>query len=113
MMLAVVRFTKEGFHCWPSAPLSRAYLRDSHRHLFFVEAQIEVHHNEREIEFHDFLDFCRGQFQGGDMGAKSCETMASELLQQITRQWPGRFVEVSIFEDGEVGAIVQSSPVPQ
>jgi hypothetical protein len=69
---------------------------------------LQLFHNEREIEFHNLLDFCKEAFQGGDMGDASSETMAHTLLQKVTAQYPKRFVEVHCFEDGEVGAIVST-----
>ena len=71
---------------------------------------MQVFHDEREIEYHDFLDFCKQHFPGGDMEASSCETMARGLAQQITASFPGRFVEVSVLEDNEVGAVVTLPP---
>jgi hypothetical protein len=103
----VVRFTVEGFHQWSGAPAHRAYLGTPHRHLFHVEAAIEVTADDREIEFHDFLDFCRQAFTGGNMGGQSCEMMARGLVKQITHRYEGRCVTVSVFEDGEVGARVK------
>lgn len=102
----VVRFTAEGWHCWPQAPDRRAYLRQSHRHLFHVEARLQVLHNDREVEFHDLLDFCRENFPSGDLGSRSCEMLASGLLDKIKDRHAGRSVSVGVFEDGEVGAVV-------
>lgn len=65
---------------------------------------MEVRHEEREIEYHDLLDFCKGHFPGGDMGTQSCETMARTLATKIAVRYPKRQITVSIFEDGEVGA---------
>jgi hypothetical protein len=110
---ANVRFTIEGFHRWPDAPAGRAYLRMSHRHLFYIQATVEVMHNEREIEYHDLLDFCKAGFMvgvSGDLGPASCETMAEDLVNGIVEKWPGRFVEVSVFEDNEVGAKITYVP---
>lgn len=102
----IVRFTREGFHCWPDAPPHRAYLAERHRHLFHIEVALEVFEHDREIEFHDLLDFCRQQFPGGEMGSASCEQMAKRLAENITRRFSGRRVSVGVFEDGEVGARV-------
>lgn len=103
---AVVRFRVPGWHRWPDASTERAYLALSHRHLFHLEIRLEVFHDEREVEYHDLLDFCKGAFPGGDLGSQSCETMARTLAQQTAARYPGRLVEVHCFEDGEVGAIV-------
>jgi len=110
MNLICVRFQREGFHKWDNAPDNRAYLRETHRHVFHVEAQVEVHTDEREIEFHDLLCFCKQKFpQGhrGNLGGQSCETLARKLVEEIREAYPKRMVKVSVFEDGEVGAIVR------
>lgn len=104
-MLALVKFTREGFHHWPDAPLARGYLGTDHRHLFYVEVRLEVHHDEREVEYHDLLDLCKCYFPGGKSGGQSCETMARTLAENIATTFPGRLVEVSILEDNEVGAV--------
>lgn len=106
LTFAVVRFTVEGWHCWPNAHEKRAYLRYKHRHLFHVEVRLQVFHDEREVEYHDLLDFCKEHFLGGDRGADSCETMARGLAQKLTASFPGRLVEVSCLEDNEAGAVV-------
>lgn len=111
--LAVIRFQVEGFHRWPDAPEPRAYLAQSHRHLFHVEVQIEVFHDDREIEFHDLLDFTRSVFPGGDMGSDSCEVMAKEIIKQLTNKYGRRAMQVSVFEDGEVGAVVTNEFVTE
>lgn len=102
-----VRFQVPGFHRWPCATTheGREYLAAKHRHLFHVEVRMAVEHDDREVEFHDLLDTARALFPGGDMGARSCEHMARELGNEIARIY-GRAVEVSVVEDGEVGAVV-------
>lgn len=106
--MAVVRFSVVGFHRWPGAAGKRSYLADRHRHMFFVEASVEVFHNEREIEFHDFQDFCKDHFPSGELGDKSCETLAMNLVSRIESRWPERKIKVGVFEDNEVGAYVQN-----
>lgn len=103
-MNAVIRFTREGFHCWPDAPAHRSYLACRHRHLFYLEVTLEVHHDEREVEYHDLLDFCKAHFPGGELHAQSCEMMARHLAEKVADHYPNRHVEVSCFEDNEVGA---------
>lgn len=103
---AVVRLQVPGFHCWPGALGERSYLANRHRHLFHVEVRLQVHHDEREVEFHDLLDLTRASFRGGEMGDRSCETMAHTLRETILSHFPGRRCQVGVFEDGEVGALV-------
>ena len=100
-----VRFQVPGFHHWPEPTSERAYLGQRHRHLFHVEVRMEVGHDDREVEFHDLLDFARAQFPGGELGGQSCEMMARQLGKEIARRF-GRAIEVTVSEDGEVGAVV-------
>lgn len=104
---AVVRFTREGWHRWPDAPARRAYLGDSHRHLFHFEVTLQVKHDDREVEFHDLLDVAKGIYHDGtDFGPLSCEAIATHVLSVVTDRYPDRLCEVSVFEDAEVGAVV-------
>jgi hypothetical protein len=100
-----IRFTSEGFHHWPTAPPSRAYLANSHRHLFYVEVQTHVSHDDREIEFHDLLDKAKSLFPAGDLGGRSCETLAGDLAGALSKQYRRPF-RVAVSEDNEVGASV-------
>ncbi len=109
-----VRFDQVGFHCWPDAPSHRAYLRATHRHLFAVEVQTRVDHDERDIEFHDLRDEAAALFRGlsvskQDFGPQSCETLARRLATQLADRYE-RAVTVSVAEDGECGASVEVGP---
>lgn len=110
----VIRFTAEGWHHWPGASSRRTYLANVHRHLFHVEVWLPVEHEEREVEFHDLLEFCRESFGSGDFGTASCETLATRLGKEIARRF-GRACEVLVMEDGEAGAMVtvELPPPPQ
>jgi hypothetical protein len=103
-----VKFTQEGFHCWPNAPEHREYLRYRHRHLFHVEIKIEVSHNERDVEFHDLLSMCRKEFSVKEKGTKSCETMAQDLHDYLSAKFDGRWISVEVSEDGEFSATVKT-----
>jgi len=109
----VVRFQVEGWHRWPGATShkGREYLANKHRHLWHVDAELEVVHGNREVELHDFRDFCAGKFPTGDVGHVSCEELAETLVEDILQKY-GTFrrVMVSVFEDGENGAAVSSGP---
>lgn len=104
-----VRFTQPGFHYWPEPTKGREYLGRRHRHLFHVEVRLNVSHDDREVEFHDLLDFARHAFPGGELGGQSCEMLARSLATEIAHRYQ-RAVEVSVSEDGEVGALVLSFP---
>jgi hypothetical protein len=112
---AIVRFEVVGFHRWPGASEERAYLAQRHRHKFFVEARVQVYHDDREIEFHDLQDFCKTVFtfghEAGEFGGSSCEALARILLTEIARAYGSeRAIRVSVFEDNEVGAEVVFTP---
>jgi len=108
---AFVRYTVEGFHRWPGAlrtNWSRSYLADRHRHLFHVEVRLQVYHDNREVELHDLLDFCKEHTPSGELDEMSCEAIARDIAYEITRQFGDeRAGVVSVSEDGEVGAIVE------
>jgi hypothetical protein len=101
-----VRFTREGWHCWPEADGVRDYLASRHRHLFYYEVTISVNHNDREVEFHDLLEFARESAVQGELGRRSCEDMAEVVLEAISQKWKDRQYKVSVFEDNEVGATI-------
>lgn len=97
-----------GFHHWPDAPDHRAYLRDRHRHLFHLRAEVSVSHDDRDVEFHDLSDWLRriwhDRAPDGEWGPKSCEAIARELA--AAAGWMGRSWSMSVSEDGESGAVV-------
>lgn len=103
-----VRSRSWGQHCWPSAPASRSYLAGPHRHLFTVELSVEVDHADREIEFHDLLDELGGAWpESLDLGSSSCEMLAEMVLRNIASAYPGRRVQVRVYEDTECWATVE------
>ena len=102
----------EGLHRYKEAPEEVSYLRDFHRHIFKVVLQIEVEHNERDIEFimlkHE-LEKCiassKHTLQGFD---DSCETIAENIIQFIQKKYGmNRDLVCIVSEDGENGAILE------
>ena len=108
-----VTFQRKGFHCYPHAPDDVSYLQDRHRHLFKFRVKISVRHEEREIEFHQFLNWLETMYDEGllEASGKSCETLAIELCDTIVARYPQRTLEVEVSEDGECGSIVSHEPV--
>lgn len=115
------RTTFVGWHQWPDAPPHRNYLSTPHRHLFHVNASVEVRHDNREVEFHDLGDVVRAVIAGYpvtdqhgpgavghvvNLGHRSCEMVARDIRARIQATWPHRFVIVSVSEDDECGATV-------
>ncbi len=119
------KITQEGWHYWPGAPLSRVYLRHSHRHLFhFTVAVIllpkEV--GERVVEFHDLQESLREAVEGlvdellchAEPPSWSCEHMATMVIEYMQPTLPENVtaLEVTVSEDGECGATVRGFPSP-
>ena len=100
----VVRLQFSGIHSWPTAPADRheAYLAHPHRHVFHVEAVLNVTHVNRDVEFIAFkqrlLDYVDDYFAGPHH--MSCEEMALRLLDEFGLS------RCSVFEDNENGAEV-------
>jgi hypothetical protein len=46
-----VRTSFEGVHYWSDAPEAVSFLRHPHRHIFHVEATLQVGHDDRDVEF--------------------------------------------------------------
>lgn len=96
------------FHRWPNAPRGREYLAMPHRHLFHVRCEVEVLHDDRDIEFHDLLDVVIGACPEENIGATSCEQAANWIASHVRQRWPGRSIICEVSEDGECGARVET-----
>lgn len=111
-------------HQWPDAHVRRAYLASPHMHTFHITGEAPVQHNDRDIEFHDLRDELRNQvewllaetpydqrFLGNPLqvtfGNRSCETIASQLLDRIDA-----LDVVRVREDEDCEAIVTRSASP-
>ena len=100
-----VRFSFEGFHYWKDATEHRDYLKNRHRHIFYVELRCPVVHDDREIEFHDLIDEGKQFFKDGEMNNMSCEMMARKLSEDLSSKYYRTFT-ASVSEDNECGATI-------
>ena len=115
-----VTFTKEGVHMYPGADTDPklatgdwddvSFLGIPHRHTFHFKVQIQVTHNDRDIEFIQFKRWMERLYAEVDsstsvlqLNHKSCEMIADDLYLQINEKYPGRFVVIDVAEDGENG----------
>lgn len=112
-MFVVATLTRPAFHSWPGAPEHRDYLKNKHRHMFHITAQVEVFNKDREIEVHDLIDVVSIAFGAGDKLDQSCEQMALRIVNVLEEQYPDRQVAVTVLEDGEAGSTVTLSNMPQ
>ena len=107
-----VTFQRAGLHQYKNAPDDVNYLQSLHRHLFKFKVTIEVFNSEREIEFHQFLNWIESMYATTEISPnlelnnKSCEAIAQELYFKVRCTYPGRFIEIDVSEDGECGSIV-------
>ena len=109
-----------GLHCWPEAPEQVKFLRDLHRHEFYIHTEIEVEHEDRELEFFIFketideiIDAQFGSERIKNLGRLSCEEIATRIHQELINRLPylgSRSATISVFEDNENGAVVNFSP---
>lgn len=99
-----VTLQKEALHCWPECPFVEVeYLRRRHRHVFHIRCEIEVRHDDRDVEFIRWKQAigCELDRLGYDLGRMSCEALAKLLLEKF------QCCLVEVSEDGENGASVE------
>jgi hypothetical protein len=110
-----VRTEFEGFHFYPGASKINpkiAFLEQEHRHMFKVEVKISVDHLDRELEFFLVKWALQDFIKSGNQNHKSCEMMATDILQQhlILNYGDQRYYEITVSEDGESDGIVEYIP---
>ena len=116
-----VTFRKEGIHKFPAAlddvklktgdEYDVSFLGYPHRHIFHFKVEIEVFHDDRDIEFIQFKRWLEKLYQGElNVDYKSCEMMADDLYEKVNARYPDRDVNIDISEDGENGCLIQYDP---
>ena len=106
----VVKLTVEGLHHWPDCPIEEvSYLKNLHRHLFYITCKKEVSHADRDIEIiqlkhkiKEFLNRIWGHevYKCHFFGRMSCEEIAMELITNFGLNY------CEVLEDNENGAEV-------
>lgn len=111
-----VTFQKEGVHLYPAAATDPklktggaddvSFLGYAHRHMFHFKVQIEVFHDDRDIEFIQFKRELESLYTDGtlELNHKSCEMIGQDLADYILATYPKRDLYITIAEDGENGA---------
>jgi hypothetical protein len=101
-----VTFQKEGIHRYPDAPDGVEFLKNPHRHIFHFRVDVDVFHNDRDIEFILFKRELEALYSAAtlEVDYKSCEMLAEDLIDYISKKYPGRKISVEVSEDGENGA---------
>jgi hypothetical protein len=112
-----VTFQKEGIHKYPAAATDPAlesvsFLGSPHRHIFHFRVEIDVFHNDRDVEFIMFKRELEALYGNGtlQMDYNSCEMLSEALIEYISKRYPGRTISVEVSEDGENGATLVYVP---
>ena len=111
-----VKFAKEGIHKYPAAltdpnlatggPDDVSFLGYPHRHMFHFKIQIEVFHDDRDIEFIQFSRWLQSLYNDGilQLDFRSCEMISDDLAEKIKDKYPNRDVVIDVSEDDENGS---------
>lgn len=111
-----VKFAKEGIHKYPAAledpnlatgdEYDVSFLGYPHRHMFHFKVEIEVFHDDRDIEFIQFKRWLESMYADGtlQLDYKSCEMIAEDLAFKIHMKYPNRKIIITVSEDDENGA---------
>ena len=116
-----VKFQREGIHKYPAAltdpklatgdEYDVSFLGYPHRHMFHFKIQLEVFHDDRDVEFIQFKRELEKLYNTGVMQLdyKSCEMMAQDLAKYIQSKYANRDLIIDISEDGENGCVIEYS----
>lgn len=107
----VVKAQFEGMHQWLNCPYSQvSFLKDLHRHIFYVEVVLGVYGDDRELEFFmvkkDLEKIIQVYLEPPNLGNQSCEMMAKEIAQGFKNYGYKTLFKVSVFEDNENGSVI-------
>ena len=110
-----VTFQKEGIHRYPAAAtdpklatgdwLDVSFLASPHRHIFHFRVEMEVFHDDRDVEFIQLKRILENWYSEKTLSVdyKSCEMIAKDLYDKIVIKWPNRDIRIEVSEDGENG----------
>jgi hypothetical protein len=111
MKFIKVKVQVPGFHCWANAPEEVEFLKNSHRHLFYIEVDVEVLHGDRDVEFFTlqkvltnilkerFVNYSYGEINFKGM---SCEMIAEAIEKELAYKGI-KCLQVYVSEDNENG----------
>jgi hypothetical protein len=100
----------EGIHKYPAA-LENPALKDvdflgyPHRHQFHVKAELEVFHDDRDLEFILVKRDLQKSILSGilQLDHKSCEMISDDIANYLKAKYPKRWICIDVSEDGENG----------
>jgi hypothetical protein len=107
-----VTFQKEGIHRYPDAVNIPGveFLAFPHRHIFHFRVELQVFHEDRDLEFILVKRELESLFGSGTLQIdyKSCEMLANDVVDYLLKcdKYKGRNIGVTVSEDNELGATV-------
>ena len=105
----IVSLQVEGCHNWPNAFEKVKYLKDRHRHIFYIKVEKHVSHADRDIEIIEFKRKIKEDLKESflsqetgmlEFGSASCEAIAEHILKKFDCE------KVEVTEDNENGAVI-------
>lgn len=102
-----VQLKVEGLHRWKDCNIDEvSFLRNTHRHIFYITCKKIVSHKDRDIEIIQFKrsieSYLTSMFgKPCNFSEMSCEMIAEDILQNF------KLSSCEVLEDGENGAIVE------
>jgi hypothetical protein len=108
-------FSREGIHCFPEAltdpqyktndDMDVSFLGYPHRHIFHFYVEIDVQHDNRDIELIQFKRWLESIYNNSTLflDNKSCEMIADDLALIIHDKFPTKSFMIKISEDLEHG----------
>lgn len=117
-----VTFQEEGIHRYPAAAQDPklktgewndvSFLGAEHRHIFHFRVELEVMHDDRDVEFIQFKRELQNLYRGNmlTLDHKSCEMISDELAKYINNTYPEREIRIQVAEDGENGSWTVYTP---
>lgn len=108
-----IKTSFEAFHKYTNAPQQVAFLRNYHRHKFYVKVELSVSNEDRELEFFiikKIIDDYLMAHLNDTYSEKSCEMFAHQIFLFITKHKAlsnTETVKVTVSEDDENGASIK------
>lgn len=124
-MFVYVPFVKEGYHYYPGADANPAlatgdsldvsHLAIRHMHYFYFKVHVQVHHENRDIEFIQLKRKLEQLYDSKtlEMNGKSCEMLADDLAEVLHSWYPSSELRIDVSEDNINGAYVEYAAIKE
>ena len=100
----LIRTSFFAYHRWKDAPEEVAFLRVFHPHQFNVEAEIEVHGDNRDEEFYIVRKYI-DEYINKELKDKkfefSCEQICQQIIEHLIKKYGKRDYIITIREDDQ------------